>query len=296
MSESTNPVRADIDLAKQLNSAVARLLDFDADAILSYLTGPGFRMLSAKRTIQTDACYVAVTALLPKCFSVARTNGYSADDAEERIEAIKEALFAEQRSADDLLAAPRFTLRQPLTRHALEAQFSHLRREAEQSVSPPSAHRKAQQDFAELAIDTLTLAAVGTDEVAQETRSLGLLAKWQSNYSGVLDARDQVLSLVWAVGHADPDANTTDKPHWDGVELRYGNTVVRSYQKRKAPKQAAILAALEKAGWPAGPVEMPESCQPELHTTLLHINQKIEAGVIKLQAAGDSKSVIWKKR
>jgi hypothetical protein len=39
------------------------------------------------------------------------------------------------------------------------------------------------------------------------------------------------------------------KPRWDGVILWYGKTKLRSYQRKEAPVQAAILNALEEAGW-----------------------------------------------
>jgi hypothetical protein len=70
---------------------------------------------------------------------------------------------------------------------------------------------------------------------------------------------------------------------------------LRSYQRRAAPKQAAILAAFERAGWPAHPVRLPESCWPALGTTLSRINGKIKDGIIRLQSAGNGESGIWSK-
>ena len=72
-----------------------------------------------------------------------------------------------------------------------------------------------------------------------------------------------------------------------------GAVVIRNYQKKAAPEQAPILAALEEAGWPSQPVRLPTACWETLHTTLKHINQKIENRIIRVQAAGDGQSVIW---
>lgn len=85
------------------------------------------------------------------------------------------------------------------------------------------------------------------------------------------------------------------KPHWDGVILSFDGIKLRSYQKRAAPDQAAILAALQKAGWPDHRIVLPESCWPTLHITIKRINDKIKDRIIQLQSGGNGKSVIWKK-
>jgi hypothetical protein len=86
------------------------------------------------------------------------------------------------------------------------------------------------------------------------------------------------------------------KPHWDGVILWFGDLKLLNYQRRVAYKQAAILAALEKAGWPSHPVRLEDKHTLTLHVTLKRINDKIKNRIIRLQAGGDSKSVIWSKK
>jgi hypothetical protein len=285
MSKSTDTARADIGLAAQLNSAVAQLLNFDADEIRGYLLGSGFRMGRASRTKLTNACYVAVTRLLRACFSVARANGFSAYDTEDRIDALEEAVFDEQRAADDVLAAPRFKPRESLNCRVLESQFSHLRQQSEQSLSPPSILRKMQQAFAQRASRTLSNAADGgSGGGAQQRRSLGLFTKWYSGCFGVLHARDRVLSLLWANGTA------TNKPHWDGEtrELTFEGKVLRKFKRNPAERQTDLLEAFEKAAWSQA-IDNPFPSAKKLNDTVRALNGNMPPNTIKFsQNAGDT--------
>jgi hypothetical protein len=86
------------------------------------------------------------------------------------------------------------------------------------------------------------------------------------------------------------------KPRWDGVSLWIGGIELRSYQKRAASEQAAVLDALEQAGWPLQRVQLPEACCHTLSITLYRINEKINDRIIQLQSGGDGKSVLWRRR
>ena len=90
-------------------------------------------------------------------------------------------------------------------------------------------------------------------------------------------------------------ASTETKPRWDKVRLCYGEVELRNYQRKAAPEQAAILEALERAGWPTGPVQLPEACGKTLNKTLHHLNAKINNHAIVIRAGGDGKSVLWQR-
>jgi hypothetical protein len=107
----------------------------------------------------------------------------------------------------------------------------------------------------------------------------------------VLDRMDELIGVIRKA----MKPNQGIRPRWDGVRLHLGDKVVRSYQRRAAPSQARILKALEDAGWPQRKVQLPESCSSSLNININRINQKITGHIIQLQAAGDGKSVLWKK-
>jgi hypothetical protein len=88
---------------------------------------------------------------------------------------------------------------------------------------------------------------------------------------------------------------TQQRPRWDGMILWYGDTELRTYQKRAAPNQAAILSALQRARWRKSPVPLSGKPLETLHVTLGRINEEIKDKLISLHAAGDGKSVFWRQ-
>jgi hypothetical protein len=62
---------------------------------------------------------------------------------------------------------------------------------------------------------------------------------------------------------------------------------------KRAPEQAAVLNALQEAGWPATPVKLLN--WQTLHITLNRLNKKATDNTIRFHSGGDSKSVKWTK-
>jgi hypothetical protein len=83
------------------------------------------------------------------------------------------------------------------------------------------------------------------------------------------------------------------KPRWDGMILWYGDTELLSFPKKAAPAQEAILAALEKAGWPPRRVAVPQKSGGALRKIINAMNEKIKGGILRLHAGGDGKSVTF---
>jgi hypothetical protein len=125
--------------------------------------------------------------------------------------------------------------------------------------------------------------------------------KWSPNPDGtwrhinmrIAEYTDALLKALNPYAPAANPARHLQRPRWDGMRLWHGQVELRSYQKRFAPNQAAILDALEVAQWPEHPVRLPESCWPSLHITLKRINEGIKDSLIQLQAGGDGQSVLW---
>ncbi len=82
-------------------------------------------------------------------------------------------------------------------------------------------------------------------------------------------------------------------PIWDSNnrELRFGESVIRDYSKKKAPRQEAILTAFQEAGWPRGITVKFKA--KTLGDTVDDLNHGLDPARIVFRRSGMDGGVIW---
>jgi hypothetical protein len=123
----------------------------------------------------------------------------------------------------------------------------------------------------------------GWEDLAEEERVRAILDP----------AADPVVaSSLWPI----PLNSLSSLPAWR-AELKiltYRGKVARHYQKKWAPNQARLLAALEEAGWPTKGVVVPELGPDAVDDAVSDFNSSVRPGTIRLFRQG-TRTVGWRR-
>jgi hypothetical protein len=93
--------------------------------------------------------------------------------------------------------------------------------------------------------------------------------------------------------HPQPSPSDSSVPVWNRATrcLRYRNELIRSYGKKTAPKQEAILDAFQRAGWSES-VETSMG-RDEVEEAVRSLNKRIAKNTIRFHQDGTGKGVKW---